>query len=152
MWAKTATVYINSPFLGTQQRCPITSILGRQQSNITKPLPWKNYCLIAHTKEFIFCHLQWKKLDQEAGSYIKCIFLLFLSYFFFHLLCHIINLLKWLTLHSGFMSPSTATDEDGFPYPLATGLEKKNFRQFSKKIQIFFCSHDLKNKLQEQRS
>lgn len=82
MWAKTATVYINSPFLGTQQRCPITSIWGRQQSNITKPLPWKNYCLIAYTKEVIFCHLQWKKLDQEAGSYIKRIFLLFLSYFF----------------------------------------------------------------------
>ncbi|PKU48204.1 hypothetical protein llap_1483 [Limosa lapponica baueri] len=45
----------------------------------------------------------------------------------------------------GFVSPSTATDEDGFPYSLATGLEKKNFRQFSKKIQTFIFSHDLKN-------
>lgn len=43
------------------------------------------------------------------------------------------------------------TGENGFTYPLATGLEKKNFRELFKKIQIFIFRHDLQNMLQEHK-
>lgn len=124
------------------------SILGRQQSNSTKCLPWKNYWSIPPMKGVIFCHLQWKKLNWEAVSCIKCNF--FCSsccIIFFQTLCHI----KYQHFDKLSCLPFRCciTGEDGFTYPLATGLEKKNFRELFKKIQIFIFRHNLKNTFQE---
>lgn len=78
----------NSPFLGAQQRCPITSVLNRQHSNITKPLPWKNYWLIGRMSGLSFVIYSEKRLDWEAGSYITRLFALLIELFSFILLVY----------------------------------------------------------------
>lgn len=69
------------------------------------------------------------------------IFLFLLHFFSFQTLCHI----KHEQFHKVTCPPfrCCVTGENGFTYPLATGLEKKNFKELFRKIQIFIFRHDL---------